>query len=256
LLARCVGACEPELGIGTWTCASTPNPAGPVDAGVVLPLTDPVASPWSTGFEDGFCGYRAARGFCYTNSGASSEITTERSHSGQRSAKFSVVGTDGGDGLQARCVREGTLPQDAYYGAWYYVPAFAANTDDWNLIHFQTGDQSSLHKLWDVSLGSTNDGGLYLYLFDFLRGMTRIPAPIVKIPIGSWFHVEFHLFRAADTAGAFGLYQDGAPLIEKSGISTDDGQIGQFYVGNLADALTPPESTVYVDDVSISASLQ
>jgi hypothetical protein len=251
VLALLAGACKPDLSVGTWTCALSPDPAGPRDGGTILPLTDPVLVPWSTGFEDGLCDYASAKGFCFTNPDAATEITTELAHSGRRSAKFSVVGDSASDGLQARCIREGTLPQDAVYGAWYYVPALATNGGDWNLFHFQSGDVSGLHKLWDVSLGNTSDGGLFLYLYDFLRSTERKPNGTPKIPIGSWFHVEFRLTRAADTSGFVGLYQDGQPLFEKSGISTDDGEIGQFYVGNLADALTPPDSSVYVDDVSI-----
>jgi hypothetical protein len=258
IFASFTSACEPDLVVGSWKCATTPDPAGPHDAGVdggVLPLTDPVAVPWSTSFEDGFCGYAKARGFCYTNPDASSEITSALAHTGHHSVKFSVTAESGKDGLQARCVREGTLPTDAYYGAWYYVPALATNSGDWNLIHFQTGDQSSLHGLWDVSLGNASDGGLYLYLFDFLRGSQRRPATLTEIPIGAWFHVEFRLVRANDTSGEVALYQDGTLLLDVPGVATDDGQIGQVYVGNLADSITPPASTVYVDDVSISTTL-
>ena len=49
------------------------------------------------------------------------------------------------------------------------------------------------------------------------------------------------------------LYQDGALLLEVTGIVTDDTDVAQWYVGNLAKALTPPDSTLYVDDVTIRA---
>ena len=38
------------------------------------------------------------------------------------------------------------------------------------------------------------------------------------------------------------------------GLVTDNTDFGQWYVGNFADALTPPGSTLYVDDVTIRAA--
>jgi hypothetical protein len=79
----------------------------------------------------------------------------------------------------------------------------------------------------------------------------RRPAPAV--PIGSWFHVEFRLLRARGMTGEYALYQDRTLLLEETGIVTDQYDVHQWYVGNWADALTPPESTVYVDDVTVRA---
>jgi hypothetical protein len=73
----------------------------------------------------------------------------------------------------------------------------------------------------------------------------------VPIPIQAWFQLELHLKRAADATGEVALYQDGQLLIDQKGLRTDDTSWGQWYVGNYADALTPPDFTLYVDDVTI-----
>jgi hypothetical protein len=172
-------------------------------------------------------------------------------HGGRSAAAFSVSSDPSGNGVQARCFREGTLPREARYGAWFYIPVLAANTGNWNLIHFQGGDD--LHNLWDVSLGTADDGSLYVYLFDFLNGSIRTPNPAPEVPIGSWFQLEFRLRRAMDATGEVALYQDGALLMELTGLRTDDTDFGQWYVGNYADGLMPPDSTLYVDDVTIRA---
>ena len=39
--------------------------------------------------------------------------------------------------------------------------------------------------------------------------------------------------------------------VNVTGLVTDPTDWGQWYVGNWADNLTPPASTVYVDDVTI-----
>jgi hypothetical protein len=44
-------------------------------------------------------------------------------------------------------------------------------------------------------------------------------------------------------------------LFDLTNILTDDSSVGQWYVGNLATGLTPPASTLYVDDVTIRATL-
>ncbi len=249
LLACLSAACDPDLTVGKWNCGSA---LGVPDAGadVAAPATDPVPVPWTTGFEGGFCDYARVNGFCVANPGAGFDIVTAPVHSGKRAAAFSVTSDVELDGLQARCVREGALPDDGVYGAWYYVPAAATNADNWNLMHFRSPQQ----KLWDVSLGNTDGGGLALYVFDFLRSMVRASLTAPEIPIGSWFHLEFHWLRSLDASGEVALYQDGQLVLEARGIITDVPEPELWYVGNLANALTPPATTVYVDDVSIRAA--
>ncbi len=46
----------------------------------------------------------------------------------------------------------------------------------------------------------------------------------------------------------------GQLLVEATGLQTDDTDWGQWFVGNIANALTPPDSTVYVDDITIGTS--
>jgi hypothetical protein len=147
------------------------------------------------------------------------------------------------------------LPQAAYYGAWYFVPAVATNSSVWNLFHFRGGELARQHGLWDVSLVNTPGEGLRLVVFDFLNGAIRTPNDTPKIPIGAWFHVQLYLKRAPDAKGEVALYQDGRQLFDLKSVITDDSNLGQWYVGNYGDGLMPADSTLYVDDVSISATL-
>jgi hypothetical protein len=82
----------------------------------------------------------------------------------------------------------------------------------------------------------------------------RRPETATPIPIGEWFHLELYLKRAADATGEVALYQDGELLFRATDLITDDSDWAQWYVGNLATDLTPPESTLYVDDVTIRSS--
>jgi len=247
-------ACEPELQVGA-------RPIGEPECGVSsggnagLPSADKIiAVPWSTGFEEGWCDYARAGGFCYGDPDASYETVEVPVRAGRRAAAFAVTSDPARDGTQTRCFLEGALPVDAVYGAWFYLASGADNSGNWNLVHFRTGALPILDGIWDVSLRNGDDGGLFLYVRDFIRDTALIPDGAPEVPIGSWFHVEFRLRRAADASGEIALYQDGALLLEETSIVTDPADFAQWYVGNLADGLMPSESTLYVDDVTIRAA--
>jgi len=240
-------ACQPKLIVGEFSCN------GDSDAGIPN-KNAPVAAPWSTSFEDKDCDYRLAAGFCYSDSAASFDLVTSPVHSGNYAMAFHVGGNDGGNDTQSRCVRQGVLPTAAYYGAWYYVPAFAINNGQvWNLFHFQGGDTTPLAGLWDISLvNDKNQDDVELVVFNFLTGNTY-PAERVPIPIGKWFHIELYLKRASDMTGEAALYQDGVQIFDATNVVSDNGaSFQQWYVGNYSTGLTPPDSIVYVDDVTIS----
>jgi hypothetical protein len=246
VLAWLLLACEPNLIVGKWDCQAAGGEA------TMQRVADPVATPWSSSFENAFCDYSAVSGFCYADDRASYESVTTPVRSGKFAAAFNVISDGGFDGLQARCVRQGELPTAAYYSAFFFIPTAPTAATNWNLIHFRGGlaDGSPLHGLWDVSLVRQEDGTFQVYVFDFLRSMTRTTtAPAV--PFGAWFQLEVYLERAAEPTGRFAVYQDGEVALSLKDLVTDDTSYGQWYVGNYAARLSPAESVVYVDDVSI-----
>lgn len=249
--AAALSACEPDLVVATRTCFHDVDASSQADPGAPADVAVPV--PWATGFEDGFCGYRDAGGYCKVNSEAMHDVVTDPTHAGRWAAAFSVVGNDASDALQARCVLRGTLPERARYGAWFYFPSYVENDADWNLFHFEGWDGDTSHKLWDVSV-ATAGGKLKLYLFDFLAGRQRPATRDLAITIQQWVHIEFELVRSAQAMGEVTLYQDDQLLLQVPNIVSDDSERAEWFVGNLADALVPPNSTIYVDDVTVRAS--
>lgn len=266
MLAATSAACEPELKVGTWPCTSSSGPAGTMPDGSVVSIKDPVPMPWQNGFEDGFCGYARAKGYCYRDPDASYAVVDAPVHSGLHAAEFSVTGDDALSGKQTRCVREGAMPHDAVYGAWFFLSSTATAGANWNLMYFNGGTADGLNGLpgrgaeWDVSIADGDGGPHTLYLRNHLANKV-IPDPAdadagvpPSISAGEWFHVEVRLVRDQGTGGRVTLYQDGQPVVDVNGIQTELTGVtwGQWYVGNLVGAVTPPDSTLYVDDVSIA----
>jgi hypothetical protein len=241
-------ACQPRLDIGEWTCAADGSTRA------VPAETAPVAVPWSTDFENRFCDYTELAGFCYASEDASYELVTSPVHSGRYAAAFKV-GANNAAESQTRCVRQGALPAAAYYGAWYYLPAPALVANNWNLFHFRGGsDLSSTRGVLDVSLVNLN-GALRVGVFGVNHRAVGDAADSPPVPIATWFHVQLYVKRAEGTAGELALYQDGQLVFELRNVTTDAASLGQWFVGNLARDLTPSDSTLYVDDISIRATL-
>lgn len=268
--AMIASGCESKLVVGTWACpltedniaaaGQTGNVAGGGAGSIEALKTIPV--DWSTGFEDGFCDYYIAGGNCYSHpkNTVSAIFETvdgqEQVHTGRHAAAFTV---EAGQDVHTRCYLEGKLPKQATYGAWYYIPLLAQTSGNWNLLHFQVHRQSNpagvLDNLWDISVENNAAGGLRLRVWG-PTALGKVQAQFPSIPIGKWFHIEMFLKLAADETGEIAVYQDGTRYASASGIVTDysDSDWGQWYVGNLAEDLEPPRSTVYVDDVSVKAT--
>lgn len=246
-----VGACsKPTLVVGDYQCLES-------DADGGASSTDPITVPWETGFENGPCDYYKVGGFCYRFPPINFRLVDRPVHRGQYAAEITAVTrTDGGDQPQARCVRQGVLPVEAYYGAWYLVPkattvlpTTAGDPGLWNLFHFGGGNTPT----WDVSLVNGPTGDLNLHLYQFSPGTAQGDSP--PIPIGRWFHVVLYLKRAKDTTGAVALYLDDEKVVEFTDLVTDSTDSDQWYVGNLASATDPPDCTVYLDDITIRSTL-
>lgn len=239
----------PDSGV---SCSFPPDPDNLLDAGPLLEWTAPVALPWTTSFENGFCDFPRESGYCYASPDAVYETVSTESRTGMSAASFSVATADTLDGPQSRCVRRGVLPRAAYYSAWYFIPTPVRTTSNWNLFHFRGFSDTESHGLWDVSLRTNAaDGELYLYVLEQITGGIHEPAGAPVVPIGTWFHLQVYLERAADMTGEFAVYQDGQLVFQRVDVVTDDTELGAWYFGNLAEELVPQNFTIYMDDVSI-----
>jgi Polysaccharide lyase len=246
-------SCEPSLLVGELQCS--PSEAGAPSKTASGAFNEgPLPAPWQTSFDDGFCGYKYRAGFCYSDPDSSYRLVTEPVHTGPFAAAFDMNPSEATGARQVRCVREGVLPSEAYYGAWYYVPSdLSAAAHSWNLFHFQGGVSGQrLDGLWDVSMDDSS-GVLAAYVANLMGGEPHARATPKPIPINRWFHLEFYLKSAPDTTGEVALYQDGEELLRVTGVITNDTPFTQWYVGNWTGTIAPnsPTYSLYVDDVSV-----
>lgn len=264
--------CEPNLIVGKWSSEASDGghagEGGQASSGGVSSdsceaasgegnlATAPVAMPWSTSFENEFCDYIAAGGYCYTAARASRTTVDSPTHSGKAAAAFSLVADAAFNGLQSRCVRQGELPTAAYYSAYFFVPKAPTAANNWNLMHFRAGNgvQPS-DGTWDLSLARQADGSFQLSVYDHFKPTVRSTSNLPSVPIGEWFQLTAYLSRSTDATGEFAVYQDGQLGLRLTDLVTDKGPYGEWYVGNLAVSLTPENNVIYVDDVAIRDAL-
>ncbi|HEY5954952.1 MAG TPA: hypothetical protein VIV60_00315 [Polyangiaceae bacterium] len=252
-----ITSCDPRIVIATPTCTSaTTGQTLFGDDRSNVESNEPIELPWSTGFERGFCDYWEASGYCYTSGTAAYKLVESPVHNGRFAAAFSVTVDSSLTIMQTRCVRQGRLPPEAYYGAWYLVPSIRKSAGFWNLIHFHGGSSASdAENLWDVSLVNDSTGALRLSVYNHIAQKLYDLPSAATIPIGAWFRIQVYLKRAADATGVLVVYLDGFQVLQLSGLVTDNTTWGEWYVGNLGISLDPPESTLFVDDITVSKSL-
>jgi hypothetical protein len=70
-------ACEPDVVVGRWICSDRS-----ASTNAIQPMEGIVTIPWNTGFEDGFCDYERAGGYCYSDPEGSYAIVDSPVHSG------------------------------------------------------------------------------------------------------------------------------------------------------------------------------
>ena len=94
------------------------------------------------------------------------EVSPDHPHRGLFAAKLTIDA--GGDGVQQNTglVRRGSLPEAAYYSAWYYLPRSAAVGDFWVIFKFRqraiADDPASDSELFDLDLTHMPSGEMTL----------------------------------------------------------------------------------------------
>ncbi|HVT06631.1 MAG TPA: heparin lyase I family protein [Polyangia bacterium] len=182
-------------------------------------------------------------------------ISTDYAHGGKYAVKLSNAAIS--DYEEARLWRNDQYPQSAFYSAWYYLPRGYQTTNDWTIMQLRvppTVDGGSLSQLLDVDLRSLPGGTLILSVYDhrpqYLRAAT--PDPAVTVPIGRWFQVQALFDDSSGPDGRFVLWLDDQVLYDLQRPFNVPEGIVYFSVCSVSEALSPPDSAIYVDDATVS----
>jgi hypothetical protein len=171
-------------------------------------------------------------------------VTNTRAHSGSGSVAISID-TGGGATPICQMLRRTPAPS-AYYGAWFFVEHDHEALDWWTIFFFKTKTTSH----WD--LGLYRDGYTSFGLYDHAHDESTTAPAMPRLPIARWFHLEAYLVYAADTPTELELWLDGSSMLR---LTLDEAPPDLFWgLGNEAAGLSPSDSTLYIDDVTISLS--
>ncbi len=220
---------------------------------------------WTSRFEVGGNSFPEWRGVPDGNAGAVApntiEVSSEQPHPGSNfAAKLTVTGTaNNTTGIGASLVRNGSLPNEAYYSAWYYLPQSVSVGRYWVIMKFRfravPDDATTVGELFDVNLTSPSSGVMSLRLYDHRNGdqplkvAGKVSSP--RVAVNAWFQLEA-LYRAAnDSTGQLTLWLDGQKILELPGPTGPSGWVA-WDVVSVASDLTPEPAILYVDDCAIS----
>jgi hypothetical protein len=210
---------------------------------------------WSATFEPGDLTewtFDGNGGISAQNVTSEPTATDEMAHGGRFSGKAEFSPRLGMDSL-SYFFRQKPSPPEAYYGAWFYLPADLSVGLWVSLVHFrgsETGDGRSLSGTWDVNVYRNLAGQVVAHVYNFATAIvTEQPFPPVPFPLGRWVHLEVLLRKATNSDGALRVWQDGRLIVQIDGVPTVTNDWTEWDVGGGADDTA---GAVYVDDATIS----
>jgi len=212
---------------------------------------------WWTDHEDGLADWTSGggdRGGLLASNGGQVELSTEFARSGRTSLRSIVTSPGEGAGSTGVARRTGSLPKEAYYSAWYYVPEPMTGGQYWLFFKFRSrtvaADPATAVEVWDFDFNAHGDGTMGVFLYHHDTG-DRVPLASPLVPLRRWFQVEAFFRAAGDATGRLELWFDGA-LIYDIAEPTAPSDYVEWQVGGVAEFISPVGSTLFVDDAAIS----
>jgi hypothetical protein len=185
------------------------------------------------------------------------EPTSERVRSGHGAAKLTVDAPAGGGQTSAVLSRAGgSLPEAAYYSAWYYLQRTIAVGTYWVILKFRAQDATTMDELFDLDLVNLDTGEMSLQLYDHRGAGAVLPldAPAPVVPVSRWFQIEAFYRNAQDDTGRLTFWLDGRQIVDIAGRSMAPTPWVEWNACSIAEDLTPSTAVLYVDDCAVSRS--
>jgi hypothetical protein len=221
--------------------------------------TSPEILWWTDHEEGGLSGWSrdgAERGGLIVSNGGEVELDTTQARSGLHAMRATVTSPGEPVASVGVAMRNGILPKEAYYSAWYYIASPMTAGEYWLFFKYRSrrvaSDPATVIDLWDVDFSANADGTMGVFIFHHDSG-TRMPRATPAVPVGQWFQVEAFFRAATDDTGRLMVWFDGT-LIYDLTEPTVTSEFVEWSVGSIAEIITPAPATLYVDDAAISTS--
>jgi hypothetical protein len=151
------------------------------------------------------------------------------------------------------------LPDEAYYGAWLFLPEDHALTTYWNVLQFRSlepADPNSAGRGTDLRLRRLPDGQFVVHVFQHNDGYLLAPLtdPPPLVAVREWFHLEVFFRHATDATGTIRVWLDGRLVYDLPARKTGVGLRPWFGVCSASDDAESNALEVLADDVTISRS--
>ena len=223
---------------------------------------------WSATHESNSLGewYTRGGGGEFNSGEAAAAIASDVAHSGRYAASLTIR-TPPDSGTRLFRWRESTAYNEAYYGAWFYLPAPFRSA--WNnIFQFKSELRVANDPFWFLQVANRPNGAMYLMLTWHYglqlegphrgeRGGRDYRQSIADVPVGRWTHIEVFLRQSASFSGRLIVWQDGVQLFDQQDVRTKyEGGDQQWSVNHYASDLSPSPSTIYVDDAEIHAAVR
>jgi hypothetical protein len=187
------------------------------------------------------------------------EVSTGYAHHGRYAALLAIDAGPNGTQQNTGLVRQGGLPVEAYYSAWYYLPRTISVGTFWLLFKFRlrtdAANPTTDDEFYDLGLVNASDGSLALSIYDHRSGNDLplvTPAPVV--PVSVWFQIEAFYRNAQDASGRLTVWLDGRQVVDVDGQPMAPTPWVEWDVVNVGENLTPSAALVAIDDCAITLS--
>ena len=182
--------------------------------------------------------------------------TTQMAHRGVYAGVQTITPPLTGEPSINYLFRDQPNPREAYYSAWYYIPASVTVRSWLSVSHFRcshTGDGNDLFPIWDVNLIPRPDGSIIAHLYNYVTITNFEQVLPIPVPVARWVHFEVLLRKAADATGRVAVWQDGVPIIDVANIITAETDWVQWDAGGASTdlGLSAP-AAIFMDDAAIS----
>jgi len=168
-------------------------------------------------------------------------------------AKLTIDAPPGGSRGSSVLLRAGdSLPSEAYYSAWYYLPRSISVGMYWVIFKFRQQDQATMDELYDLDLINLPTGEMSVQLYDHRRGNVDLDVPSPVVPVGQWFQVEAFYRNTQDATGRLTIWLDGRQIVDIANQPMAPTPWIEWNACSIGQDLTPSMAVLYVDDAAVS----